>query len=309
MDRYMLIRYFQGECSGEEKERIRQWLEEDEKNEKQFINERIRFDASLFIDENEIQIQRQNSKKRFLWTLSKAVAAVLLLIGSSYLFNLYHSNNSDDSFQHINVPAGSRTSVTLPDGSLVWLNSNTTLSYPNLFSGKKRTVELDGEAYFEVVKDDKKAFIVKTGNRSIEVLGTTFNVEAYAKKTAFKVSLFTGKVKIYADEEKSDCVYLNPGEAAELTGKVFQIKPANTNSSRWKDGLIILENNSFDEIMHLFEKYYDLEIIIRNHQVKNLGYQGKLRIADGIDHALRVLQNDFHFTYERKKDSNVIYIN
>lgn len=309
MDRHILIRYFQGECSEEEKERIRQWLESKEDNKKQFINERIRFDASLIVDESKISIRHSLSKKKSLRTLFKTVAAILLLIGSSYLFSLYQSTSRNSSLLHINVPAGSRTSVTLPDGSLVWLNSNTTLSYPNLFLGKKRTVELDGEAYFEVVKDNKKAFIVKTGNRSIEVLGTTFNVEAYAKKTAFRVSLFTGKVKIYADEKKSDCVYLNPGEAAELTGKVFQIKQANANSSRWKDGLIILENNSFDEIMHLFEKYYDLEIIIRNHQVRNLGYQGKLRIADGIDHALRVLQNDFHFTYERKKDSNVIYIN
>lgn len=264
MDRYMLIRYFQGECSGEEKECIRQWLEEDKENKKQFINERIRFDASLFIDENEIQTRRKDGKRKFLRTLSKAVAAVLLLIGSSYLFNLHQSDNQDPSFQQIHVPAGSRTSVTLPDGSSVWLNSNTTLSYPNVFSGKERTVELDGEAYFNVVKDDKKAFIVKTGDRSVEVLGTTFNVEAYAGKTAFKVSLFTGKVKIYTDGEKSGCVYLNPGEAAELAGHTFQITSVNNNSSRWKDGLIILDNNSFDEVMRLFEKYYDVKIIVRN---------------------------------------------
>jgi ferric-dicitrate binding protein FerR (iron transport regulator) len=308
MDQHVLIRYFQGECSEEEKESIRQWLEDREENKKQFINERIRFDASLMIDEGKIRIRRPDSKKEIFRFLYKAVAAILLLIGSSYLFSLYQSGRWDTSFQHINVPAGSRTSVTLPDGSLVWLNSNTTLSYPNLFLGKKRMVKLDGEAYFEVAKDAKKAFIVKTGDRSIEVLGTSFNVEAYTKDTLFKVSLFTGKVKIHTGGEASDYVYLNPGEAAELTGHAFRIKPANTNISRWKDGLIILDNNSFDEIMHLFEKYYNLEIIIQNHEVKNLGYQGKLRIADGVDHALRVLQSDFHFTYERKKDSNIIYI-
>ncbi|MDR0750009.1 MAG: FecR domain-containing protein [Tannerellaceae bacterium] len=309
MDRHVLIRYFQGECSEEEKESIRQWLEGREENKKQFVNERIRFDASLMIDEGKIRIYQSNSKKKILRSLYKAAAVILLLIGSSYFFSLYQSGYRNTSLLHINVPAGSRTSITLPDGSLVWLNSNTTLSYPNLFSGKRRTVELDGEAYFEVAKDDKKAFIVKTGNRSIEVLGTTFNVEAYAKDTLFNVSLFTGKVKIHTGGKTPDCVYLNPGEAAELTGHAFRIKPANANISRWKDGLIILDNNSFDEIMHLFEKYYNLEIIIQNHEVKNLGYQGKLRIADGVDHALRVLQSDFHFTYERKKDSNIIYIN
>ncbi|MDR1160742.1 MAG: FecR domain-containing protein [Tannerellaceae bacterium] len=308
MDRYMLIRYFQGECSEGEKESIRQWLEDKEENKKQFINERIRFDASLMIDEDNIRLRQPDNKKKILPTLYKTVAAILLLLGSSYLFSLYQSGYRETSFQQINVPAGSRTSVTLPDGSLVWLNSNTTLSYPNLFSGKKRTVELDGEAYFEVAKDDKMPFIVKAGEHNIKVLGTTFNVEAYTKDTAFKVSLFTGKVKIYTGDEASGCIYLNPGEAAELDGHAFRIRPANANSSRWKDGLIILENNSFDEIMHLFERYYNLEIIINNHEVKNLGYQGKLRIADGIDHALRVLQSDFHFTYERARDSNIIYI-
>jgi ferric-dicitrate binding protein FerR (iron transport regulator) len=305
----MFIRYFQGECSREEKENIRQWLDDKEENKKQFVNERIRFDASLMIDEGEIRVCRTDRKKSVLLSLCKAVAAVLLLIGSGYFFSLYQSGYPDTFSQRIHVPAGSRTSVTLPDGSLVWLNSNTTLFYPNLFSGKKRMITLDGEAYFEVAKDDKKAFIVKTSGRSVEVLGTTFNVEAYAKDTVFKVSLFTGKVKIRMDDEASDCVYLNPGEAAELTGRTFHIKSANANTSRWKDGLIILDNNSFVEIMHLFEKYYNLEIIIHNNNVKNLGYQGKLRIADGIDHALRVLQSDFHFTYKREKDSNIIYIN
>ncbi|MDR1402949.1 MAG: FecR domain-containing protein [Tannerellaceae bacterium] len=311
MDRHTLIRYFQGECSEEEKEHIRQWLENKEEHKKQFIQERIHFDASLMIDERKIPPRQPqpDRKKKTLRAPYKAAAAILLLIGSGYLFSLYQSGYRDTSFQRIDVPVGSRTSVILPDGSSVWLNSNTKLSYPSLFSGKKRTVELDGEAYFEVVKDDKKAFIVKTGNRSVEVLGTAFNVEAYAKSAVFKVSLFAGNVKIHTGDEDADCVYLNPGEVAELTGHTFRIKPANANTSRWKDGLIILDNNTFDEIMRLFEKYYDLEIIIRNHKVKNLGYQGKLRITDGVDHALRVLQNDFHFTYERKRDSNIIYIN
>lgn len=214
----------------------------------------------------------------------------------------------EKNLQSVYVPAGSRTSLTLPDGTLVWLNSNTSLTYPNTFSGENRTVRLDGEAYFEVIKNTKKAFIVETEKYHVEVLGTTFDVEAYAKEPTFKTSLFSGKVKLYKEGQHEDELYLNPGQAAELIDNTLHITTAEKNNYRWKDGLIILENKSFGEIMHLFEKYYDLEIIIQNDQVWDLGYNGKLRIADGIDHALRVLQNDFRFTYQRETDTNILYI-
>lgn len=308
IDRNILTRYFQGECSEWEKEAIRIWLESDESHKKQFIRERIRFDASVIVDEDDILSSSTTKVKIFLWNTLKVASAILILIGSSYFFNLSQSDKPNNLLQSIYVPPGSRTSVTLPDGSLVWLNSNTSFKYPTTFASENRVVELDGEAYFEVMKNEGKSFIVKTNKYNVEVLGTTFNVEAYANEASFKTGLFNGKVKLYKEQQENKSLYLKPGEAAELIGDALQVSSANQNSFRWKDGLIILEDKSFTEIMRLFEKYYDVQIIIKNDKTKELGYKGKLRISDGIDHALRVLQKDFRFTFKREEDTNIIYI-
>lgn len=307
IDRNILSRYFLGECSENEKTVIQKWLESDETHQRQFINERIRFDASLIIDEDKV-LSQNNKARNVVWDLIKIAAALLILIGSSYLFSLYHNKQSDVITQNIHVPAGNRTSFTLPDGTLVWLNSSTTLRYPSIFSKKERIVELDGEAYFEVTPDKEKTFIVRTNKYNVEVLGTTFNVEAYSNKEAFSTALFTGKVKLYKEDQKDIPLFLNKGECAELVDTTLKISAIESENYRWRDGLIIIDNKSFEEIMLLFEKYFGQEIIIENKKVKDLGYQGKLRIADGVDHALRVLQNDYRFTYKRNEDMNRIYI-
>jgi ferric-dicitrate binding protein FerR (iron transport regulator) len=308
IDRNTLVRYFSGESSEKERACIHQWLESDGAHEEQFIRERIRFDASLVIDETKIPLTRRGSVRRLVWTALKVAASLFILVGSSYLFSLYRGSAEPEiRMQSIHVPAGNRTSLFLPDGSLVWLNSNTSIKYPGLFSGNERIVELDGEAWFEVAKDKGRPFLVKTSTYTIEALGTTFNVEAYAAKSAFVTALFTGKVRIYKDREEEP-LYLNPGEAAQLTGHTLEVSSAQVNTYRWKEGLIIIEDKSFEEIMLLFEKYFDQQIIIKSKKVKDLGYRGKLRIADGVDHALRVLQNDFRFTYKREEDTNTIYI-
>lgn len=308
IDHHILIRYFLGQASEEEKEFIHQWIESDEANRTQFIRERIRFDASILIDKPASLEKRRRQIPPFLsWSL-KIAASVLLLLGSFYVYDNYRMARLSQTFQCVSVPAGNRTNIQLPDGTNVWLNANTSLRYPMAFSNTNREIQLDGEAYFEVAKD-KKPFIVKTDKYDVEVLGTVFNVEAYRSKPQFRTSLYEGKVKIY-NSRQPKAVFLSPGQTAELVGKVLQVAPTKeVNSYRWKDGLIYIEDKSFDAIMTLFEKFYDVRIVINNQAVKDLGYRGKLRISDGVDHALRVLQNDFPFKYKRDEERNIIYIN
>jgi ferric-dicitrate binding protein FerR (iron transport regulator) len=307
IDTNILNRYFLGQCSEDEKESIRKWLENDETHQKHFINERIRFDASLVVDEDELTFTAPNHVKQYVLTALKIAASILLLVGSSYFFNLYR-NKPDIVMQTVHVPAGNRTSLTLPDGTLVWLNSNTTLTYPNIFPDNERLVKLNGEAYFEVAKSKHKPFIAKTQKYNVEVLGTTFNLEAYDDKPDFVTALFTGKVKLYNEQDKEEALFLNIGETATLTDSSLSVSATNLESYRWREGLIVIEDKSFEEIMHLFEKYFDHHIIIKNEKVKQLGYRGKLRIADGVDHGLRVLQKDFRFTYKRDEDAKIITI-
>lgn len=308
IDHHILICYFLGQASEEEKEFIHQWIESDEANRTQFIRERIRFDASILIDKPASLEKRRRQIPPFLsWSL-KIAASVLLLLGSFYVYDNYRMARLSQTFQCVSVPAGNRTNIQLPDGTNVWLNANTSLRYPMAFSNTNREIQLDGEAYFEVAKD-KKPFIVKTDKYDVEVLGTVFNVEAYRSKPQFRTSLYEGKVKLY-NSRQPKAVFLSPGQTAELVGKVLQVAPTKeVNSYRWKDGLIYIEDKSFDAIMTLFEKFYDVRIVINNQAVKDLGYRGKLRISDGVDHALRVLQNDFPFKYKRDEERNIIYIN
>jgi ferric-dicitrate binding protein FerR (iron transport regulator) len=314
INRDLLVRYFLGRCSGEQKEAVRRWLESDEAHRKTFVRERIRFDASVVMSKTGLPLQpsaRADRAENIARTLLKVAAAILLLIGSSYLFSRYlHRPQpaADTIVQSLYVPPGNRAFLTLPDNSSVWLNSNSTIRYPGTFNGKTRIVELDGEAYFDVAQCREQPFVVKTGKYHIEALGTTFDVEAYAGKPDFSTALFTGKVRLYREGNDAMPLYLHSGEAAALTNDSLRISPLKINPFRWREGLIVVDDCTFEEIMHMFEKYFDQQIIIGNSKVKTLSYRGKLRIADGVDHALRVLQNDFRFTYKRDEDSNVIHI-
>ncbi|MDR1369306.1 MAG: FecR domain-containing protein [Dysgonamonadaceae bacterium] len=312
IDRYILDRYFCGESPEEEKESIREWLESDEAHRKQFIRERIRFDASVVADESDIAGDEKAGWIPYRWrtfvrNAMKAAAVVVLMIVSSHFYSTYRINGLVGTAQNAYVPPGSRTSLALADGSAVWLNSNTTLKYPGFFRDE-RVVELDGEGFFDIAKDAGKPFTINTGKYVLEALGTSFNMESYADRPGFETAMFTGRVKLYKIGAKSDTVYLSAGETATLDGDSLVISATNYNKYRWKEGIIVFEDKSFEEMMILFEKYFDVKIIIRTDAVRKLGYLGKFRIVDGIDHALRVLQNDFRFTYRREENTNIIYI-
>lgn len=300
----ILDRYFRGIASEDDKSAIHQWLEQSDENEKEFIRERIKRDALVLLEEP--RHEEKAKRMSFSWWLSLA-ACILVIFGFFAFREKITEDKLINTTQSINVPAGNRTNIALPDGSNVWLSSNTKLTYPIAFTGKKREVTLDGEGYFEVAKG-KKPFIVRTAKYNIEVLGTVFNVEAYSKSNRFVTSLFEGKIKLY-DSSLNDQAILLPGQTAELKGNSLQVNSiVDENEYRWIEGLIYFDDKTFDEIMLILEKFFDIHIVITNPYVHNLNYNGKLRISDGIEHALKVLQKDFPFEYYYSEIENTIYI-
>ena len=136
IDQHILIRYFLKQASEEEKEVIRQWIESSEDNRRRFIRERIRFDASILVDEAAVEPSTKiASGKRYRlhpalnWSL-KVAASILILLGSFYLYDNYRMARLAQTLQCVYVPAGNRTNIQLPDGTSVWLNANTSLRYP-----------------------------------------------------------------------------------------------------------------------------------------------------------------------------------
>ena len=213
------------------------------------------------------------------------------------------------ALQTITVPAGQRINITLADGTNVWLNARTTIQYPITFNEKERLVKLDGEAYFDVTKDKSKPFIVQTDNYNVEVLGTQFDVNAYSETGEFETTLMSGSVKVASASDSTQKITLKPNNKVFLQdGKLHVTAVDDYNPYRWKEGLICFKNETFTSIMKDFEKYYGLTIQVKNKNVFKYVYTGKFRQTDGIDYALRVLQKDIKFTYQRDDENQIIYI-
>ena len=313
MNKDILYKFFEGNASFEEEAAVKQWMEESAENRLAFLKERKLFDAMLLLGNEEII---KNGKKRFSINLSslrteliKIAAVVAITLGGSYFY--YQSSLEKElmAMQTITVPAGQRINITLVDGTNVWLNARTSLSYPVKFGKNNRQVVLDGEAYFDVTKDKSKPFIVQTDNYNVEVLGTQFDVNAYSETGEFETTLMSGSVKVASASDSTQKITLKPNNKVFLQdGKLHVTAVDDYNPYRWKEGLICFKNETFTSIMKDFEKYYGLTIQVKNKNVFKYVYTGKLRQTDGIDYALRVLQKDIKFTYQRDDENQIIYI-
>jgi transmembrane sensor len=304
MNKDLLFKFFEGKSSLDEEKKIREWMEESNSNFNCFMKTRREYDIQILSGSNVIA----SNKKKLIplqWIVGAAATIIILIIGGIYLFNI---ENNIEQYNTIIVPAGQRINLILSDNTNLWLNANTEFKYPTEFSKKNRTVYLDGEAYFEVSKDENKPFIVKTSKGDVHVTGTSFNVEAYSKFDNFNTSLFEGGVEIYKEGKR--LVSLKPNEKGVLKNNKLQISTiTDSDPYLWKDGLISFRNKGIEEILISLEKYFDIEIQINTSNLPQHTYTGKFRHSDGVEYALRVLQKSINFYYSRDVDSGIIFIN
>lgn len=306
----LLYTFFKGEMSLDDEKLIRKWTEESSDNYQTFLNERKLFDAMLLLaDENRFSSQKTKKyfNKLFIHELGKIAAVIAITLMVTFICKHYTDNSSEMlAMQKITVPAGQRISIELSDGTLVWLNSRTSIQYPAVFSGKERRIKIDGEVYCEVTHDKYKPFIIETPRGDVEVLGTKFYLEAYSDNDAFVASLMEGSVKVTSNGQQ---LTLKPDQMSYLqNGKLKMDKIEDYNIYRWREGLICFKDKSFPDIMDKFEKYYGVVIEIENQNVLNYSCSGKFRQSDGILYALRVLQKDISFDFKRDEDNHIIHI-
>ena len=241
--------------------------------------------------------------------IAATVIATLSVSFTAFFLKTLKEPELSQAMNTIRVPAGQTVNLTLADGTNIWLNSRTTLQYPSEFSGKSRKVILHGEGFFEVTCKPDKPFIVHTGEYDVEALGTQFNVEAYTKETGFESALFEGSVRIISVADTSRSIVLLPNTLARWhDGKLAVEAIVDYNHYRWREGLICFKDMPFTELIAKFEKCYDIKIVLQNSSLKNYAPTGKFRQSDGIDYALRVLQRDFNFRFERDEENQTIYI-
>lgn len=227
-------------------------------------------------------------KEERLFPLYIKVAAALLLVVSVIFIAVHFLNAPQLPVTEVaqtiykENPKGRKSTIFLRDGSVVYLNSESKIQYPENFSDAERTLMLEGEAFFEIAKDENRPFIVKTGNLDIRVLGTTFNVHAYAEDDNIKVSLSSGKVIINnenAPGSESSTIELNPGQSvfySTIENSFSKVTNFNRNLDlSWKDGKIVFENADMEFMLKQFERWYNVHFELSNKPYFKWNYTGE----------------------------------
>jgi ferric-dicitrate binding protein FerR (iron transport regulator) len=212
------------------------------------------------------------------------------------------------AMQSLYVPAGQRAEITLEDGTKVWLNANTTLTFPNQFSGETREVSINGEGYFDVVSNKLKPFIVKTNKYNVKVWGTKFNVMAYSSNGNFETALFEGSVEVLKTGVEKGML-IKPDQRIFEEKEQLTIAPiTDLNHQLWKEGIISFEDESFTELVNKLQLYFDMKIEVKNDKILSYHCTGKFRTKDGVEHILKVLQlrNKFNYTIDEKTNTITI---
>ncbi len=240
------------------------------------------------------------------WKIAVSIL-ILLSVGLSSAL-LWNSNRSSYSMI-LQTGKGQRSFAQLPDGSKVWLNADTKLEVGD-FTKNKRTIELSGEAQFQVVHDSKHPFVVSCNRLNVKVVGTVFDVRAYVDEKIIKTSLLEGSVLVQTnDKEESKAITLKPGQVAifDKNREYFLVKKEKhvEENISWRDGVSVFHSIPFNQLIHELERSYNVKIIYNESDFTNLHYSGtidNLKITQVLD----ILS--YTMPIKHKMDKNIIYI-
>lgn len=211
------------------------------------------------------------------------------------------SVNSGVAYNVLRTPKGGQYRLELPDGSRVWLNAASSLKFPTAFTGKERRVELSGEAYFEVAQNASQPFFVTVNKANIAVLGTSFNVMAYADEAAIRTTLLEGAVKVSGKDASS---LLKPGEQSLLEpgGTMKVIEKADIDLAiAWKNGVTSFKSADIKTIMRQVERWYDVEVVYSG-TIPARSFTGDIPRDANLSELLRLLEiSKIHFKMENRK--------
>lgn len=322
----LIIKYISGEITPEERKELFSRAERDASCREELLaaitlrslsdwlphEEDIPASIEKLMDFKRTRREKKRSMPVRHW-MGYAAAVCLAVLSTWAVMNSSHPSSAvyDDTavYQEFSTPAGQRAQVKLYDGTTVWLNASSTLRYPNRFDVKERRVELDGEAYFEVSKDERRPFIVVTEKMNVKVLGTKFNVFAYRGQDVFSALLVEGSVEVSDAHESAGTMRLEPyEEAVREEGRFVRRQVRNTDFLLWKDGIYAFDDATLGDIVRKLELYYDVTISVENAALESYRFSGKFRQRDGVENVLRTLQKVRPFSYLRDDKQNNITI-
>ena len=351
----IITKVLSGEASETEKKTLLNWFHENEANLRNFAQmesiwnalEILNSSAEINVEESYRRLKQNidagypvKSDERRKLPLSDyfvRIAAILVVV-ILLPFSLHHffSGKNGKSVRNFEMttPMGSRSLVTLPDGTTIWLNADSRLTYPERFEGKTREVYLEGEGYFKVAKDRKHPFIVKTSGINIRVFGTTFNVKSYPSENIIQTTLIEGSVVI-EDNTKgvgnantielkpnqratfmrrsgtfSEPVDVKPDEPGQKSKQVSVLeknikvdKDINTVAiTSWKDNSLYFDNEMFQSIAVKLERRFGVTISFTDREIENFRFSGRFDQIS-IEEALSALQyaSEFKYTIDKEK--------
>lgn len=207
--------------------------------------------------------------------------------------------NGPVAYNTISTPRGGQYQVILPDGSMVWLNAASSLKFPTAFTGGQRDVGLTGEAYFEVAKNPSKPFTVNIGSLNVKVLGTHFNINAYADEDNIKTTLLEGLVQLTSGNSHN---LLKPDEQGIVKGDNIRIVEVDAERAvAWKNGFFDFNRASIRDIMKQLSRWYNIEVVY-NGKVSDDEFMGRIERNVKLSQVLHVLElSHVHFKVEDKK--------
>lgn len=278
----LLAKYFANEADSNEILEIESWANESEENRQDFIrNKRLSGKIEFYYRSKRFKtanawekicpqliqnepVRQLQAKKSTISIFLRYAAVILLLagLGSVGYYLGFKTKNPVIVTQLVSADKQVVREAKLPDGTVVTLNSNTKITYSGQFSGNTREVKIQGEAFFEVVPDPEKPFVITAGHTQIKVLGTSFNVSAYPRSKTVEVVVETGKVQV-SEQAQSAKVVLVPGEKATFdnqTSKVEKTVNNDPNFNSWKTQNLVFDKTPLDKVFSDLEKTYHIEI-------------------------------------------------
>lgn len=315
----LIEKYFDGNITDAEIKKLSDWIKNDRHLQNWWEEEFSKSDAGInpvLRDKLFARIKEQtqgkeetqgkeNSRTIRMNPWKWAAAIVLPICIAFFTYYLVDSSQTVGAPFIVKADKGDKATIELPDGTNVVLNSASQLSYLNNFGENVRRVQLNGEAYFKVAHDEKRAFIVQVGDLEVKVLGTSFNVSAYEDAKDVTVVLLEGKVGVYAQKISH---IMKPGDKIEYNKATHKITATQVHPSdyiEWTKGNIYFEKESLENIMKTLSRIYDVEIRFDSNKLPNEYFTGTIP-GGGIQNALNILMLTSPFYYEM--DGSVIVL-
>lgn len=299
----IIARYFAGESTPEEEKILKDWEQQDKLNaavlkrlgemwqyqpEQMFRNKKIYRSFRNRLNYHE----KRRDQNPVLYVAVRAAAIFLLLVTTAVLVHRFSpalKNEEAVTWQEVSVPRGSRTSIILSDSSKVWISNNTTIRYPNRFTGDSRELELSGEAYFEVTHHAAKPFIVNMGNDRIRVLGTKFSVTAYPEDKTIRADLLTGKIMLDIKKENGGVFYtsyqVQPAHSLvyeKTSGKARLTDIPEGFFDYWKKGIYTFKDETLGSLAQKIDRIYNVKLVFEDAYLKTKSFSGSISIDDNI---------------------------